>query len=83
MTDNDYIAEYVKEKRPEVIRGRDFFKWKLSRFAADAAMEISKLFAEFVNEDIYEDISEAAGDEEEKTDDWDKDKAKQGYQLQS
>lgn len=65
MTDNDYIAEYVKEKRPEVIRGRDFFKWKLSRYAADAATEIAKLFAEFVNEDI----SEAAGDEEETTDD--------------
>ena len=29
MTENDYIAEYIKEKRPEIIDTLDFHLWKL------------------------------------------------------
>lgn len=61
MTDNDYIAEYVKERKPEVIRTREFFEWKVARYAANAAREISDLFAQFMNEDS----KEAAGNMEE------------------
>lgn len=31
MTENDYIAEYVKEKRPEIIHTLDFHFWKFGR----------------------------------------------------
>lgn len=31
MTENDYIAEYVKEKRPEIISGLDFAAWRLTK----------------------------------------------------
>lgn len=35
MTENDYIAEYVKENRPEIIETMDFFFWKLGRSLAE------------------------------------------------
>lgn len=31
MTENDYIAEYIKEKRPEIISTFSFHLWKLGR----------------------------------------------------
>ena len=65
MTDNDYIAEYVKEKRPDVLKGRSFIEWKLARLVSNASKEIAQLFMQFLDEDL----SEAAGDEEEKADD--------------
>lgn len=36
MTENDYIAEYVKEKRPELINSFDFIGWKLARMLANS-----------------------------------------------
>ena len=64
MTDNDYIAEYVKEERPEILKGRKFFEWKLKRFAADAATEISR----FIHQAMSEDSSKAAAEEENNND---------------
>ena len=31
MTENDYIAEYIKEERPEIISGLDFAAWRLTK----------------------------------------------------
>ena len=31
MTENDYIAEYIKEKRPEIISSLDFIFWKIAK----------------------------------------------------
>ena len=31
MTENDYIAEYIKEKRPEIISSLDFIFWKIGK----------------------------------------------------
>ena len=33
MTENDYIAEYIKERRPEIISSLDFVFWKLCKSA--------------------------------------------------
>ena len=36
MSENDYIAEYIKEKRPEIIHTIDFFIWKFAKACANA-----------------------------------------------
>lgn len=45
MRENDYIAEYIKEKRPELIRSFDFVFWKMSRITADAVKKIIDTFS--------------------------------------
>ena len=45
MSENDYIAEYIKEKRPELIRSFDFAFWKMSRIMADAVKKIIDAFS--------------------------------------
>ena len=41
MSDNDYIAEYIKEKYPTLL-GFDFAMWKLSRQFAKAVTDIAE-----------------------------------------
>ena len=36
MTENDYIAEYVKERCPEVIQTIDYSLWRLRKAASVA-----------------------------------------------
>lgn len=45
MSENDYIAEYIKERRPELIRSFDFILWKMSRITVDAAKKIIDTFS--------------------------------------
>ena len=45
MSENDYIAEYIKERRPELIRSFDFVFWKMSRITADAVKKIIDTFS--------------------------------------
>ena len=45
MSENDYIAEYIKERRPELIRSVDFVFWKMSRITADAVKKIVDAFS--------------------------------------
>lgn len=35
MSENDYIAEYVKEKRPEILQTYSFASWKIQRTALE------------------------------------------------
>lgn len=44
MTENDYIAEYVKEKRPEIIETPSFYSWKLGRICNDIANRVIESF---------------------------------------
>lgn len=30
MSENDYIAEYIKENRPEIVHSIDFYCWKIN-----------------------------------------------------
>ena len=45
MSENDYIAEYIKERRPELIRSFDFILWKMSRITANAVKKIIDTFS--------------------------------------
>ncbi len=40
MTENDYIAEYVKERCPELLNTVDYNLWKLSKAASEAAQTL-------------------------------------------
>ena len=35
-TNNDYLAEYVREKRPEIERSIDYIMWKIGKTLVDA-----------------------------------------------
>jgi hypothetical protein len=39
-TENDYIAEYVKERCPEVIQTIDYSLWRVSKAASEAVQTI-------------------------------------------
>ena len=62
MTENDYIAEYVKERRPEITTSFDFVGWKMARIFQNAVKDIANAFK---NVDITElcKAAAAAGDE--------------------
>ena len=45
MSENDYIAEYIKERRPELIRSFDFVFWKMSRITENAVKKIIDAFS--------------------------------------
>ena len=62
MTENDYIAEYVKERRPEITTSLDFVGWKMARIFQNAVKDIANAFK---NVDITElcKAAAAAGDE--------------------
>ena len=49
MSENDYIAEYVKEKRPEIIQTSDFIFWKIGRILNNFMDVATKAFTDFVN----------------------------------
>lgn len=51
MTENDYIAEYVKERCPEVIQTVDFAFWKLEKSISEFGEEIVKSFRWHPKED--------------------------------
>ena len=66
MTDNDYIAEYVKEKFPRIL-GADFYFWKCCRMACELARAIGEtinVFGKTVpekREEAADDSAESAG----------------------
>jgi len=43
MTENDYIAEYIKEKYPTLL-GLDFAMWKVRKIAVGAGRKIVEVF---------------------------------------
>ena len=69
MNENDYIAEYVKERHPEIVESFDFAMWKLVKvaikmrddfFEAIKNIDFSKLKNEVakVNESFQEKMKE-------------------------
>lgn len=48
MSENDYIAEYVKEKRPEIIQTADFLFWKMGRSLGNLIDEVTTAINDFV-----------------------------------
>ena len=43
MTENDYIAEYIKERHSDIL-GMNFAMWKLQRQLLDTAQNIVRVF---------------------------------------
>lgn len=41
MTENDYIAEYVKERCPELLNTVDYNMWKLGKVASEFVQKIA------------------------------------------
>ena len=57
MTENDYIAEYIKEKHPGLL-GVDFAACKLGKIISEAASSIVKFFNEVDMNEPMEKIDE-------------------------
>jgi hypothetical protein len=60
MTENDYIAEYVKERHPNIL-GADYGLWKTGRMIANVGKGIILAFRGLEQEDIdkfYDDDDE-------------------------
>ena len=49
MSQNDYIAEYVREKNPELISSFDFIYWKIGKMSNDIVREIADRFEKAMN----------------------------------
>lgn len=45
MTENDYIAEYVRERRPELITSFDYIGWKMCRILRETIGNIARAFS--------------------------------------
>lgn len=63
MTENDYIAEYIKEKHKELL-GLDFAIWKIGRTMADWMRNVVDIIKSIPTDQIAK-ILEAAQDENE------------------
>lgn len=50
MTDNDYIAEYVREKYPSIL-GVDFGLWKAVKMVRAAIEEVAEILSGSENEE--------------------------------
>ena len=66
MTENDYIAEYVKEKHPGLL-GADYAIWKVGKIAVEVVRDFRESMKTIKWEEIAEEIKkqEAAGGNEE------------------
>lgn len=51
MTENDYIAEYVKENYPNIL-GVNFAFWKMGRIMNKVAKEIVEVFKNIDTKDL-------------------------------
>lgn len=75
MSENDYIAEYVKEKMPEITHTFDFAMWKFVRSLKNFAEKISKVFKKGDDEDDQEcgyrpDVCEGEEGDEDTYSEW-------------
>ena len=59
MSENDYIAEYIKEKYPRLL-GVDFLIWKFGRAIQTMVQEIVDIFEGMTPEEREEALREAA-----------------------
>lgn len=63
MTENDYIAEYVKEKHPGLL-GADYTLWKIGKVFAEALRSFRSSLASIDWKSIAESVEkEEAADE--------------------
>lgn len=65
MTENDYIAEYIKEKRPEIISSFDFIFWKIGKSVEVAINDIASGLKDMFISEKEEQDNDIQGDEKE------------------
>jgi hypothetical protein len=65
MTENDYIAEYIKEKRPEIISSLDFIFWKIGKSVEVAINDITSGLKNIFISEKEEQDNDIQGDETE------------------
>lgn len=64
MTQNDYIAEYIKEKHPSLL-GTDFAIWKLGRVCVETTQNIIDTFKHIDWQEITQKLNESEDIENE------------------
>lgn len=42
MTENDYIAEYIKERYPKILSSFDYVAWKINKMWSNAMNALAK-----------------------------------------
>lgn len=62
MTENDYIAEYIKEKYPQLL-GVDFGLWKFGRQISNAARTLGEVFSKIDYNLLREEMEKAESDQ--------------------
>lgn len=63
MNENDYIAEYVREKYPTIL-GLNYAFWKFKRLMAQTASDIINVFRQIPPEEIRKAIQESEEENE-------------------
>lgn len=67
MTENDYIAEYVKEKRPEIIETPSYLIWRIGKTVSNMVNDIIDTFRkiDWSEVDLSEIEEEQDGEDDE------------------
>lgn len=63
MSENDYIAEYVKEKRPEIIGTIDFVAWKFRKVVSNTVKTVTEAIKRLPVENIANYINDQEGED--------------------
>lgn len=63
MSENDYIAEYVKEKRPEIIGTIDFVVWKIGKVLSNTVEAVTEAIMGIPAEEIANYINDQEGED--------------------
>ena len=63
MSENDYIAEYVKERHPRIL-GVDYAFWKLGKMAENAMQKVADTFLSIDWGEIAEEDDDEEDDDE-------------------
>ena len=68
MTDNDYIAQYIKEKHPSLL-GFDFGIWKVCRVVGDTVRQIGDILKTTPPDELKKIMEDAEDESESESDD--------------
>lgn len=63
-TENDYIAEYIRQKHPEILQSLDFLYWKAGRVLSDALKTATDAIVGLFKELSVDDIKELKEEQE-------------------
>lgn len=64
MTENDYIAEYVREKHPGIL-SIDYAAWRLARAIREFGVSMKEVISRMSAEDMQRYLEEGEGAESE------------------